>query len=99
MLKNVAAVVLDGFTPFELGVACEVFSVDRTGDGLPGYDFTIVAGEPGPLRSSAGFVIDVPCDLDRLERADLVVVLPAGDERYERADWPEPMLVALQRAV
>jgi hypothetical protein len=25
MLRNVAAVVLDGFAPFELGVVCEVF--------------------------------------------------------------------------
>src|SRR5215475_550181 len=99
MLSNVAAVVVNGFGAFELGVACEVFGLDRTSDGLPGYDFMIVAGEPGPLRSSAGFVIDVPSNLDRLDDADLVVVLPAGDERCERADWPEPMLVALRRAV
>jgi len=50
MLENVAAVVLDGFTPFELGVVCEVFGTDRTADGLPGYDFAVVAAEPGPLR-------------------------------------------------
>jgi transcriptional regulator GlxA family with amidase domain len=35
MLANVAGVVLDGFSPFELGVVCEVFGVDRTDDGLP----------------------------------------------------------------
>ncbi|HEY7325273.1 MAG TPA: helix-turn-helix domain-containing protein [Streptosporangiaceae bacterium] len=99
MLSNVAAVVVNGFGAFELGVVCEVFGLDRTGDGLPGYDFTIVAGEPGPVCSSAGFVIDVPCNLDRLDGADLVVVLPAADERCERADWPEPMLAALRRAV
>jgi transcriptional regulator GlxA family with amidase domain len=99
MLSNVAVVVVNGFGAFELGVVCEVFGVDRTADGLPSYDFAIVAGEPGPLRSSAGFVIDVPCSLDRLDDADLVAVLPAGDERCERADWPEPMLAALRRAV
>ena len=33
MLKNVAVVVLDGFTPFELGVLCEVFGTDRTTRG------------------------------------------------------------------
>jgi transcriptional regulator GlxA family with amidase domain len=99
VLSNVAAVVVNGFGAFELGVVCEVFGVDRTADGLPSYDFAIVAGEPGPLRSSAGFVIDAPDSLDRLADADLVAVLPAGDERCERADWPQPMLVALRRAV
>jgi len=99
MLSSVAVVVLNGFGVFELGVVCEVFGVDRTGDGLPGYDFSMVAGEPGPLRSSAGFDIDVPGGLDELASADLVVVLPAGEERCERADWPEPMLAALRSAV
>src|SRR5215475_10194055 len=99
MLSNVAAVVVNGFGAFELGVACEVFGLDRTSDGLPGYDFMIVAGEPGPLRSSAGFVIDAPGNLDRLDEADLVVVLPASDERGECTDWPQPMLAALRRAV
>jgi transcriptional regulator GlxA family with amidase domain len=99
MLGNVVAVVLDGFGAFELGVVCEVFGTDRTDDGLPGYDFAVVAGEPGPLRSSAGFVMDVPDGLDRLDAADLVAVLPAGDGRSERADWPEPMLAALRRVV
>ena len=51
MIRNVAVVVLDGFEPFELGVVCEVFGTDRTAEGLPGYDFAVVAGEPGPLRS------------------------------------------------
>src|SRR5215472_1714005 len=97
MMRNVAVVVFDGFEPFELGVICEVFGEDRTAEGLPGYDFAIVAGEPGPLRSSAGFVIDAPSSLDRLEAADVVAVLP-GDDRHERADWPEPMLAALRRA-
>ena len=52
MLRNVAAVVLDGVEPFELGVVCEVFGTDRSDDGLPVYDFAVVAGEPGPLRTS-----------------------------------------------
>src|SRR5215470_7844131 len=74
MLRNVAVVVLDGFEPFELGVVCEVFGTDRTADGLPGYDFAVVAGEPGPLRSAMGFTLDTPFGLERLEEADLVAV-------------------------
>ena len=45
MLQNIAVVILNGFTPFELGVLCEVFGVDRTDDGLPAYDFAVVSGE------------------------------------------------------
>ena len=99
MLSNVAVVVVNGFAAFELGVVCEVFGIDRAGDGLPGYDFAVVAGEPGPLRSAAGFVLETPHGLDRLDAADLVAVVPAGESRCERADWPEPMLAALRRAV
>jgi hypothetical protein len=65
VLKNVAAVVLDDFTPFELGVACEVFGVDRRDDGLPAYDFAVVAGEP-PADVTAG-----PARLARPVCADL----------------------------
>lgn len=96
MLNNVAVVLLDGFGAFELGVVSEVFGSDRTDDGLPAYDFAIVAGEPGPLRSSSGFVVEATHTLDRLEQADLVVMLPSGDDR---GDWPEPVLSALRRAV
>ncbi len=47
MLKNVAAVLLDGVHPFELGVVCEVFGIDRSDDALPVYDFAVVSAE-GP---------------------------------------------------
>lgn len=99
MLKNVAAVVLDGFAAFELGVVCEVFGNDRTSDGLPGYDFAVVAGEPGLLRSEAGFSLQTPFGLDRLEMADLIVVPASGEYRCGRDEWPDPLLAALRRAV
>jgi transcriptional regulator GlxA family with amidase domain len=99
MLKNVAAVVVDQFSPFELGVVCEVFGYDRADEGLPGYDFAVVAGEPGRLRSQVGFILETGHELDRLAEADLVVVLPAGDDRCATASWPEPLLAALRTAV
>jgi transcriptional regulator GlxA family with amidase domain len=99
MLKDVAAVVVDRFTPFELGVVCEVFGYDRTEDGVPRCDFAVVAGEPGPLRSEIGFTLETDYGLDRLNTADLVVVVPAREDRCERAAWPEPMLAALRSAV
>ncbi len=99
VLTNVAVVVVDRFTPFELGVVCEVFGYDRAEDGVPAYDFAVVAGEPGPLRSDIGFTLETDYGLDRLGAADLVVVVPAREDRYDRADWPEPMLAALRSAV
>jgi transcriptional regulator GlxA family with amidase domain len=99
MLHNVAVIVLDTFSPFELGVVCEVFGVDRTDEGLPGYDFAVVAGEDGPLRSDVGFTMTPSFGLDRIEAADLVVVSAAADERCVRGDFPAPLLTALRRAV
>jgi transcriptional regulator GlxA family with amidase domain len=99
VLKNVAVVILDGFTPFELGVVCEVFGTDRTSEGLPGYDFAVVACEPGPIRSASGFSLHTPFGLERLESADLIAVPASGDDRCGRDDWPESLLAALRRAV
>ena len=102
MLRNVAVVVLSGFAPFELGVVCEVFGVDRTDDGLPAYDFAVVAAEPGPLRSSAGFTLQTPFGLDRLAEADLVVMSAISDEYLDRSgiiSFPEPLLDALRATV
>jgi transcriptional regulator GlxA family with amidase domain len=58
-----------------------------------------VAGEPGPLRAESGFTLQAPFGLDRLETADLIVVPAASDERCGEAEWPEPLLAALRRAV
>jgi transcriptional regulator GlxA family with amidase domain len=99
VLRNVAVVALDGFSPFELGVPCEVFGSDRTDEGLPGYEFSVVAGEPGPLRSEVGFVLQTDAGLELLERADLVIVPAPSDERCARSDWPEPLLAALREVV
>ena len=86
MLHNVAVVVLDNFEAFELGVVCEVFGLDRSDDGLPIYDFAVVAGEPGPLRCQAGFTIQAPHNLERLEEADLIAVPAVSDRRLAQGD-------------
>jgi transcriptional regulator GlxA family with amidase domain len=102
MLRNVAVVVLNGFAPFELGVVCEVFGVDRTDDGLPAYDFAVVAAEPGPVHSSAGFTLLTAFGLDRLAEADLVVMSAVSDEFLARAQiisFPPPLLDALRATV
>lgn len=45
-MKTVACVIQDGFAPFEFGVACEAFGLDRADDGVPNFDFRIVAPVP-----------------------------------------------------
>jgi transcriptional regulator GlxA family with amidase domain len=113
MLRNVAVVVVNGFLPFEFGTICEVFGVDRADDGLPSYDFAVVAGEPAPLRAHNDFTIQPSCGLERLEEADLIALPAVGDDRLSiyagrarplsgldapRA-FPEDLLAALCRAV
>ena len=96
MLKNVAAILMDGVHPFELGVVCEVFGLDRSDEGLPVYDFAVASAEGPTLGTHAGFTVSTPYGLDRLEEADLVVV-PAGDG-YVHRTYPAELLDALRRA-
>ncbi|MER7685647.1 helix-turn-helix domain-containing protein [Streptomyces sp. NPDC097610] len=96
MLKNVAAVLLDGVHPFELGVVCEVFGIDRSDDGLPVYDFAVASAEGPVLSTHAGFSLTTEHGLERLESADLIA-LPAGNSYVSRS-YPPELLDALHRA-
>jgi len=95
-LNDVVAVVADGFAAFELGVVCEVFGYDRSEQGLPRYDFAVVAAEEPPLLSGQGFRLDTDHRLDRVATADLVCV-PAWRDPLKRP--PEEMLEAIVGAV
>jgi transcriptional regulator GlxA family with amidase domain len=110
MLRNVAVVLVNGFLPFEFGTLCEVFGVDRSDDGLPRYDFAVVAGEPAPLRA-LDFTIEPSHGLERLEGADLIALPAVSDQRFSLSaaqrsrapgvphQFPEDLLEALRRAV
>ncbi|WP_329122584.1 GlxA family transcriptional regulator [Streptomyces sp. NBC_01465] len=97
MLKNVAVVLLDKVQPFELGVACEVFGIDRSEEGLPVYDFAVVSADGPVLSTHAGFTITTALGLDRLEEADLIVVPAGGD--FSSRTFPPELLAALRHAV
>ncbi|WP_329455738.1 GlxA family transcriptional regulator [Streptomyces sp. NBC_01497] len=97
MLNNVAAVLLDGVHPFELGVVCEVFGLDRSDEGLPVYEFAVASAEGPTLSTHCGFTIGNLHGLDRLDAADLICV-PAGND-YTRRTFPPQLLDALRRAV
>jgi transcriptional regulator GlxA family with amidase domain len=95
MLNTVAAVLVDEFAPFEFGVLCEVFGVDRTDEGVPAIDFRVCAEQPGvPLRTSIGVTLTPDHGLDALKDADLVAI-PACNIRDE---YPPAVIEALRAA-
>ncbi|BBZ30593.1 putative transcription regulator, AraC family protein [Mycolicibacterium madagascariense] len=94
MVKTVSALVLDGVAPFEFGVVCEVFGIDRSADGVPNFDFKVCGVEPGvPLRTSVGASLTPDHGLDALVGADLVAI-PA----ITRSDYPDVALAAVREA-
>ncbi|MEU7632651.1 helix-turn-helix domain-containing protein [Nocardia sp. NPDC049220] len=80
MLSKVAVVLSERMAMFEFGVVCEVFGLDRTADGLPGFDFRVCGAEPGiPLRStSPGITVTPEYGLAGLAGADLVAIPAAA---------------------
>jgi transcriptional regulator GlxA family with amidase domain len=94
VLTNVAVLAYDGVAPFELGVLCEAFGVDRSDQGLPVMDFAVCAPRPGRVSTGMGFGLDVEHDFSRVEAADLVAVPAAHDERPR----PPGLIEVLQAA-
>jgi transcriptional regulator GlxA family with amidase domain len=89
VLKSVVLLALPGVAPFEFGVVCEVFGIDRSDSGGPAFEFTIATAEPGPVRTSLGFTMQIDNDLSAAATADLVAVpaheITGIDERYLEA--------------
>ena len=96
-MKTVACVVQPGFAPFEFGLACEAFGLDRSDDGIPNFDFRIVAPDPGAVPSNIGFSINVDADLAFADEADLVVITPIPRDTWDRVD--ERVCEVVRRAV
>jgi transcriptional regulator GlxA family with amidase domain len=93
MLQNVVALALPGVAPFELGVICEVFGIDRSEVGLPAFEFAVVSEGGRPVRSSAGFTVSPEHGLERAADADLVCVPASSSDRQV-----SPAVVELLRA-
>jgi transcriptional regulator GlxA family with amidase domain len=97
MLRSVSALVLDGLAPFEFGVVCEVFGIDRSDDGVPNFDFKICGVTAGkPVRTSVGASMIPDHGLDALMGVDLVAV-PAIHDPGEQG-YPAEALDALRAA-
>lgn len=74
VLRDVVAIVDSRVSPFELGVVCEVFGVDRSADGLPCLDFAVCLARPGPASTAGGMTITSQHSLERTATADLLVI-------------------------
>ncbi|MBM7504184.1 GlxA family transcriptional regulator [Agromyces aurantiacus] len=74
MLQTIACIAVPQMAPFEFGVICEVFGIDRAEHGGPTFDFHVVAAEPGAIPTKLGFDIVVHEGLAAAETADLVAV-------------------------
>ncbi|GHH31259.1 helix-turn-helix domain-containing protein [Lentzea cavernae] len=94
MLRSVAVPLIDGVAPFEFGLLCEVFGVDRTEEGVPLVDFRVCGEVPGqPVRANIrGVSITPEHGFDALQSVDLVA-LPAANVRDE---YPEKLVKALR---
>lgn len=95
MIRNVAVLAMDGVAPFELGVLCEAFGVDRSEHDLPSFDFDVCGIRPGQVPTKTGFSIQVEHGIERLHQADLIGVpaMPLGGV------FPEAVLQALRDAI
>jgi transcriptional regulator GlxA family with amidase domain len=92
--RTVALVVGDGLSPFEFGVACEVFGFDRSDIAPPWYRFVVCSPGGSTVVTETGFSIGAVRGLGALSTADTIVVPPfASRDRY-----PEELLGALRRA-
>ncbi|WP_460723084.1 GlxA family transcriptional regulator [Microbacterium aureliae] len=85
-MQTVAVIVQPGFAPFEFGLACEAFGLDRSNDGIQNFDFRIVTPEPGAVPSNIAFSINVDHDLAFADEADLVVVTPVPRSAWASVD-------------
>jgi transcriptional regulator GlxA family with amidase domain len=94
-VNRVAVVLADRVSPFELGVACEVFGTDRSADGIEGWDFAVCSPGGDAVTSWSGFGLSGLQDLDYAASADLLIV-PTCAPRT--APPPAPVLDVLRDA-
>lgn len=74
MLSSVVLIAIPGVAPFEFGVVCEIFGIDRSATGGPAFNFAIATADPGPVRTSLGYDMVIENDLSVAATADLIAV-------------------------
>jgi transcriptional regulator GlxA family with amidase domain len=80
MAHRVTVVGYEGLSPFELGVAAEVFALPRPELEVHWwYEFSLCAERPGVLPALGGFGMAIEHGLEELERAD-TIILPGSPD-------------------
>jgi AraC family transcriptional regulator, transcriptional activator FtrA len=95
-MYTVATIIYDSINPLELGVATEVFAVERPELGVPWYRFLLCAAEPRPIRTFAGLLLIAPNLLSEAAEADIIIV--PGRPRPGVMPVPAALLDALRCA-
>ncbi len=98
-ITQVSVILTEPVAFFEFGVPVEVFGIDRTGDGLPSFDFRVCAAEPGrPLstETTSAMQLVAPLGLDAVVGSDLVVVAATAISRH--GNYPPETLEAIRAA-
>ena len=91
-LTTVAVILTEHPDVFGLGVAHEVFGVDRTDDGVPAFDYRVCSERPGePLEADNGLLISAPHGLDAARDADLVIATSYNPGPRLRGTASEPL--------
>jgi transcriptional regulator GlxA family with amidase domain len=85
VLKKIVLLALPGTAPFEFGVVCEVFGIDRSEMGGPAFDFTIATAVPGPVRTSLGYDMIITNGLEAAADADLIAVPAHAIDQVDEA--------------
>ncbi|ADP82236.1 transcriptional regulator, AraC family [Pseudofrankia inefficax] len=89
-----------GVTGLSIGLVTGVFAPSGVFDlrpGLPVFDMTICARQPGILRTDSGLALQVDHGLDALTAAELIMVLPGTGFREDRTDHVVEALRAAHR--
>lgn len=93
--RTIAVVAFDGVSAFHLSVPSLVFAEDRSEIGMPKFCVRVCAAERGPIRTTAGFKLEVEHGLEGIAGAGTIVV-PTWRDPDESP--PAQLLAALRRA-
>lgn len=95
---RVAVVVFSPVPLFEMSVACEVYGIDRTAEGVPRSTVRVCNGDHEPLRANvAALEIATAHGLEALRWADQICVVGWPRQRFAEP-VPDDVVAALRRA-
>ena len=94
-MQTVAILLYQDMWTFDLGVATEVWGIDRTDASVPAFDFRRCSVDGQPVQGHGGVVVMPTHDLAGLETAD--VILAPGREHHGSV-LPQPIVDSLAKA-